>query len=222
MATNTLSFSLQPASGFDDLRDACGVRSQAYGHHLETLRSPFAEPDALDRAAGTAILLCRDKCNGEAIATARIQRSASGPLQLESSLILPRWLAGQPRAEITRLAVLAGAHPLAKLILMKASYLHALATQTRWLVIGARNDALIRMYRRLGFVDVLGPDDRVPLSHAGGLAHRILAFDVMGAERSWHASGHPLYEFMVGTFHPDLHLLPTAMPAHLQPMPAAA
>jgi hypothetical protein len=77
------------------------------------------------------------------------------------------------------------------------------------MVIGARNEALIRNYRRLGFRDVLGPDDRVPLAHAGGLPHRILAFDVTAAERTWAEARHPLYAFMVETFHEDIQLFQT-------------
>jgi hypothetical protein len=138
------------------------------------------------------------------------------PLQLEGSVILPRWLADEPRAELTRLAVMPGADPQTRLILMKAAYLYCLASQVRWMVIGARSNALIRIYQGLGFTDVLGPDDRVPLAHAGNLPHRILAFDVTAAERTWLASGHGLYPFMIETFHPDLNLFPkeSMLPQH--------
>ena len=206
MATSTLSFSVQLASSGGDLRDACAVRAHAYGHHLPQMRQQLAEPDMLDRHRSTASLLCRDKQSGQAIGTARIQRNVLGPLQLESSLILPHWLADQPRAEITRLSVLPGSDAQTRLMLMKAGYLYCLASQVRWMVVGARSDALIRVYRRLGFIDVLGPDDRVPLQHAGGLPHRILAFDVTAAERTWLAARHGLYPFMIETFHPDLQL----------------
>ena len=54
------------------------------------------------------------------------------------------------RAEITRLSAVAGADPLVKLCLMKASYLFCMATQIRWMVIGARNEALVRQYRSWG------------------------------------------------------------------------
>lgn len=188
MSTSTVSFTLGLATSRQDLDDACTVRAQAYGHHVPELGSTLGDPDRLDHMRGTAVLLCRDKASGAPIATARIQRSSCGPLMIERSLILPRHLQQQPRAEITRLAVLAGADPQARLLLMKASYLYCLATQIRWLVIGARSDALIRNYRRLGFTDVLAPGDTVPLAHAGNLAHRILSFDVVGAERTWQAS----------------------------------
>ncbi|MFT3859394.1 MAG: hypothetical protein QM742_18450 [Aquabacterium sp.] len=62
----------------------------------------------------------------------------------------------QVRAEVTRLSVRAGADPLVKLALMKAVYLHCMAAGVRWLVIGARSEALARGYRHLGF-DALLP-----------------------------------------------------------------
>lgn len=224
MTTSALSFSVRLARSSADLREVCRVRADAYGHHVPDLREPLAEPDGLDRHPHTGVILARDKASGRAIGTVRVQRSQFGPLLLESSVILPHWLADKPRAEITRLAVLPGADGAVRLTLMKSLYLYCLATQTRYLVIGARSDALIRLYQRLGFVDVLGPDDRVPLAHAGNLPHRILAFDVMAAERTWLAGGHGLYPFMFETFHPDLQLFgePEPMVHEQVPLPAAA
>jgi hypothetical protein len=62
----------------------------------------------------------------------------------------------------------------------------------------------VRLYKRLGFTDAL--DAPLPLAHAGGLQHHVLAFDVVAAERTWHAGQHGLYGLMVETFHPDLQL----------------
>jgi hypothetical protein len=205
--TAPLSFTLRPARQRADLVDACRVRAAAYGHHLPQMTSPLARPDAADGQPGTAVLLARDKASRQAIGTLRIQHNLGAPLPLEASLILPHAMADASRAEITRLAILPGADPLVRSALVKACYLYALASQVRWLVIGARSEALIRIYRRLGFADVLGRDVRVPLAHAGGLPHSILAFDIVTAERHWHAAGHDLYAFMVGTWHPDIRLL---------------
>ena len=219
MGSCTLGFRLQPAASHDDLLDACAVRAQAYGHHLPEMGQRLAEPDVLDLADGTTVFLCRDKSTGRAIGTMRIQTSQAGPLMMEQSVTLPGWLAAAPRAEITRLAVAVGADPLTKLCLMKASYLFCIAQQVQWMAIGARNEALIRNYRRLGFVDALGHDELVPLAHTGGLLHRILAFDVVAAERTWAAARHPLYGFMVETLHEDLQVgLPQRPP--LRPVPA--
>jgi len=209
-STSTLSFTLHPVRDARDLQDACAVRAASYGHHLPELRQAFSQPEPLDHQPGTRVLLCRDKASGNAIGTARIQSSRLGPLLLEQSLRLPRSLASSPRAEITRLSVTAGSDPLAKLALMKASYLHCLAHGIHHLVIGARKPALIRNYQRLGFADVQGPDDWVPLAHAGGLPHRVLAFDVRAALATWQAERHPLLMFMVQTRHPDIVLDETA------------
>lgn len=216
MTTSNLTFSVSLAATAADLQDVCSVRACAYGHHLPEMQETLAVPDALDGRRGTGILVCRDKATGAATGTTRIQRNVAMPLQLEGSVILPRWLADEPRAELTRLAVMPGADPQTRLILMKAAYLYCLASQVRWMVIGARSNALIRIYQGLGFTDVLGPDDRVPLAHAGNLPHRILAFDVTAAERTWLASGHGLYPFMIETFHPDLNLFPkeSMLPQH--------
>lgn len=221
MSSCSLGFRLQPVASHADLLDACAVRAGAYGHHVPEMGLRLAEPDAIDLAAGTTVFLCRDKATGRATGTMRVQTSHAGPLMMERSVALPDWLAVAPRAEITRLAVVVGADPLTKLCLMKASYLFCMAQQVQWMAIGARNDALIRNYRRLGFVDALGRDERVPLAHTGGLLHRILAFDVVSAERAWAAARHPLYGFMVCTRHDDLQLEPAPHPP-LQPLSAVA
>lgn len=205
MSTAWLGFSLRVARTEQDLRDACAVRAEAYGHHLPQLQAALAQPEPIDRDPRTAVLLCRDKASGRAIGTARIQRAApEAAVQIEASVQLPAWLRGRPRAEITRLAILPGADAMVRPMLTKASYLHCVAHQVRWLVIGARSDALVRLYKRLGFTDAL--DEPLPLAHAGGLQHHILAFDVVAAERTWHAGQHGLYALMVETFHPDLQL----------------
>jgi hypothetical protein len=206
MANASLSFTLRLATSDADLREVCAVRAKAYAHHLPELGRQVAEPEPVDYAMGTAILLCRDKVSGRGVGTARIRSSAQGALGLESSVTLPDWLRAQSRAEITRMSAIAGADASVKLCLMKACYLYSLANQIRWLAIGARSPALIRDYQRLGFVDPFDAECWIALAHAGGLPHRILVFDVTGAERAWHAIRHPLYAFMAETFHPDLQL----------------
>ncbi|MGL6113249.1 MAG: N-acyl amino acid synthase FeeM domain-containing protein [Rubrivivax sp.] len=218
MSVCTLGFTLRPVASHADLLEACSVRAQAYGHHMPELGQRLAEPDALDLAEGTAVFLCRDKASGQVTGTMRIQTSQFGALMMERSLALPRWLGAASRAEITRLAVRVGADPLTKLCLMKASYLFCMAQQVRWMVIGARNEALMRNYRRLGFMDALGGDRQVPLAHTGGLPHHIMAFDVSAAQGAWAEARHPLYDFMVDTLHDDLQIGPFR-PAQ-RPMPA--
>lgn len=199
-----LGFTLQLVSSSEDLIDACSVRAQAYGHHLPEMGRRLTQPDELDYAPGTSVFLCRAKADGRPTGTMRIQSNACGPLLMESSLSLPPWLNSASRAEITRLAVRVGADPLTRLSLWKASFQFCMANQLNWMVVGARNEALIRNYQRLGFVDVFRPDEMMPLAHTGGLAHRILALDTTSLQRSWGERRHPLYQFFFETLHADL------------------
>ena len=212
MATSELSFTVRIARDGAELREACALRAQAYGHHLPGLAQSLAEPDAIDRWCGTRVLVCRDKASGALVGTARLQCHAGQPLPIEASLALPAALACQPRAEITRLAIRAGADPLLRPMLVKACYLAAVASQIRLLVIGARSPGLVRIYRGLGFTDLLGAGQQVPLAHVGGLPHSVLTFDVVAAERCWREGRHALYGFMVETWHPDLQLLADPAP----------
>ena len=212
MTTSNLSFTVRIARDGAELREACVLRAQAYGRHLPGLAQALAEPDTIDRSRATVVMVCRDKASGALVGTARLQRNAGQPLPIEASLELPATLAAQPRAEITRLAIVAGADPLVRPLLVKACYLAAVASQTRWLVIGARSPGLVRIYRGLGFNDLLGAGRQVPLAHAGSLPHSVLAFDVVTAERRWREDRHPLYGLMVETWHPDLQLLAESEP----------
>ena len=207
MESGSFGFSVRMATSIDDLREVCEVRAAAYGHHDPELGPKFGEVETLDCAEGTAVILCRDKASGQGIGTMRIQVCGFGPLQLESSLTLPPWLANKPRAQISRLAVIAGADPLVKLSLMKASYQYCLATQVRWMVIGARSPALIRNYRNLGFREVFEAGAWMPLASAANIPHLILAFDVVGARTAWQATRNRLYGFMEETQHDDLQVL---------------
>ncbi|MEK8049054.1 hypothetical protein AACH10_02265 [Ideonella sp. DXS22W] len=220
MTTARMDFTVRLVRGERELHEVCAVRAHSYGHHVPELQAALQTPDATDRLPGTVVLVARDKASGRAIGTARIQRNHPRPLALEASVVLPEPVARQTRAEITRLAIVPGADPLVRPMLVKACYLYAVAAQIRWLVIGARSDSLIRIYRRLGFADLLPGAERVPLAHAGGLPHAVLAFDVVAAERTWHALQHNLYPFMVETWHPDLQLVADQPVADL-PVPQA-
>ena len=221
MENTELPFTVRMAITLEDLRDVGAVRCAAYGHHDAEAGQKLGQVEPLDYAEGTAVLLCRDKKSGAAIGTARIQISGYGPLVLEQSITLPDWLQHKSRAQISRLAVLAGADPRTKLSLMKACYQYCLATGVRWMVIGARSAALIRNYRNLGFKDVFEPGSWVPLASGGGLPHQILAFDVVGAKQAWQATRNRLYGFMTETFHADLQVV-AANDNDMQPQRVAA
>lgn len=204
MGRCALGFVLELVQSASDLLEACSVRAHAYGHHLPEMGHKLTEPDELDYAPSTTVFVCRDKADGRAVGTMRIQSNAYGPLLMERSLDLPPWLHRASRAEVTRLAVAVGADPLIRLSLWKASYLFCIAHGLDWMVVGARNEALIRNYMRLGFIDLFAPGELKPLAHTGGLPHRILAFDVASALPRWRECRHPLYQFVIETEHVEL------------------
>jgi hypothetical protein len=209
MHKQSLSFSVRIARTRQDLQAACRVRAMSYGHHLPHLHQTLLEPDLLDADENTVSVLCVDKASGVAVGTARFQTNAGGLLLIEHSVTVPDEMKTDSRAEITRLSAVPGADPLVKLSLMKASYLFCVATQVRWMVIGARNEALVRQYRRLGFTDLFDDDRRVPLLHAGRLEHQVLRLNVTAVERTWRAQRHALYEFFFDIAHPDIQLFST-------------
>lgn len=228
MSSFELGFTLEVVASQHELLEACAVRALAYGHHMPDMGRQLAEPDALDYAAGTTVFLCRDKATGQATGTMRMQSSTYGPLLMEQSLSLPIWLASDTRAEVTRLAVRVGADPLTRLALWKASYQFCMANGLHWMAVGARNEALIRNYRRLGFIDVF-EGALMPLAHTGGLPHRIMAFDNTSAFRRWGALNHPLFGFVFETTHADLAVAmslqshePIDLDGSGQPQPALA
>lgn len=209
-----------------DLIDACHVRQVGYGHHLGDDTSGFATIEALDRTPGTVVFVCRDQRTGEAVGTVRIQPGQSrSPLQIERHVILPYRVTSRVRAEVTRLAVLPGADAQVKLCLMRAVYQHALAHGIDWLVIAARNDALARNYRRLGFKDFLAPGQMLPLPCAGNLPHYIFTMDVQGVCGEWQRSGHRLLGFMLDGAYPrqeaDAHSR-SRLPFEVQQQPQRA
>lgn len=208
MSTTTLSFTIRVAQDIDDLQRACEVRAASYGHHMPELEANFAKPDVLDLSSAVAVLLCEDKATGEAIGTARVQTNAFEPLLIEQCIDVPAPYAKQGRAEITRLATLPGADLLIKIALQKAVYLYCQAAQARWMIITARNDALVRNYLRLGFTDVYEDRRMVPLSYIANIPHRVLVMDTFAVERNSLSSRHALYDFFFRTQHPDIQLLP--------------
>jgi hypothetical protein len=73
------------------------------------------------------------------------------------------------------------------------------------MVIAARSP-LDRQYAALLFQDVFGEKAFIPLAHAANIPHRVMAFDVVGAERRWYDTNHPLYDFVIATHHADIDL----------------
>ncbi len=216
MSSESLSFTLRPVETYADLLTACSVRAEAYGHKIPAYRESMARPDAVDASPWTAIFLCEDKATGKPVGTMRIQSTTRGntKLEIENYIVPPPELELHGRAEITRLSSIIGADPFVRLALWKAGYLYCMATQARWLLMGVRKPALLRAYERMGARDIYDDRRAVPLGHGGNLPHRVLALDIGACEQNWRANNHPMLNFMVGTVHRDISVVPSV---HRQP-----
>ena len=201
-----LPFTVRAATTVEQLGKAVEIRHRAYGRHVPALAEQLRLPEPMDMASGCAVLLAESKLDGEPLGTLRIQTNRDRPLALESSVTLPRSLAGRSLAEATRLGVSLGrTGHLVRTALFKAFYLYCVQAGIDWMVIGGRAP-LDRIYSALLFSDVFPGQAAIPLKHAGNIPHRILSFEVDTAEERWSAARHPLYGFVFETRHPDIDL----------------
>lgn len=214
-----LPFSIGVVSTQSQLDRVQSLRAAAYGHHLPALAASFARPDPLDLQPDITLLYVEDKLTGELVGSARIQVNRNQPLQIERSLELPPELSGRLLSEITRLTVLPGYNQPVRMALVKACHIYCIAMQIGGVLAGARR-SLLRQYKNLGFKDLFEDERLIPLSHGGGLPHRILFRDTVTSEAESRANNHPDYGFVFRTYHPDIRvfeavggrlaLLPTA------------
>ena len=152
---------------------------------VQTLRSVrdtgYSRPDYGSRlrdGAGLLVLLAESKLDGAPLGTMRIQTNEFAPLGVQQSVQLPDWLGAGRLAEATRLGVAGGsAGRVVKMMLFKSLFLYCEQNQIDWMVITARSP-LDREYEGMLFEDVFGDKQFMPMSHVGGLPHRVLAGEV--------------------------------------------
>jgi len=201
-----LPFTIRIADDEESLLKAVEMRRAAYGRHLPE----FAETmsiESSDRATDTAVLLAESRLDGRALGTMRIQTNVDRPLAVEQSVCLPEWLANVRLAEATRLGVAGGTiGRMAKVALCKALFAYCAHQEVDWMVITARSP-LDREYEAMLFSDVFGKNEFLPMSHVGGMPHRVLAKPVAVAQQRWAQVKHPLYKFVFETDHPDIDVV---------------
>lgn len=201
-----LPFSVRLARTEDKLLKAVKIRAAAYGRHVPTLAETLVEPEHVDRQRGTVVFIAESKDDGTALGTLRIQNNHALPLKVEQSFALPIVLSDRSLVEVTRLAVVAGSRgALVRLALCKALHRYCFATQIDWIVITARTP-LDRMYEKLLFTDLLPGGGFIPMKHIGDIPHRVMALDVVTAERRYAEYSHPHYDFMFRQLHSDIEV----------------
>jgi hypothetical protein len=209
-----LPFTISIARTSTEFDQAVAVRHGAYARHVPVFAETLQVAESMDFDDGVIILLARSKVDGSALGTMRIQTNCFKPLELESSLALPQWLATRRLAEAARLGVTKEkVGRLVKSMLFKAYFNFCQLNDIEWMVITARSP-VDRQYDRLLFDDVYTGMGYIPVHHVDNIPHRVMKFEVGTAQRRWAKARHPMYEFIFNTIHPDIDLgaggLPTA------------
>lgn len=201
-----LPFSVRLVRSEADLHKAVHIRHSAYARHVPVFAESLRAPEANDTMDSAVVLLAESKLDGAPLGTMRIQTNLLEPLPLEQSFQLPPRLRRSTMAEATRLGVTEQFQGRAvKTVLFKAFFLYCQQHQIDWMVITARSP-IDRQYERLMFKDVDPSLGYVPLAHVGNLPHRIMCFEVKGAEQRWAGMQHPLFDFVFRTQHVDIDL----------------
>jgi hypothetical protein len=205
MTEERLPFTVRIVRGEEALHKAVSIRQAAYARHVPAFAATLNSPEPNDHDRGSVVLLAESKLDGSPLGTMRIQTNRFNDLSIAKSVELPAWLKNKSMAEATRLGVgLGQTGRVVKTVLFKALYLYCIEEEIEWMVIGARSP-LDRQYEALLFQDLF-PGQFIPLRHANNIPHRVLAFEVGTADERWAEANHPLYKFMVQTYHPDLDL----------------
>jgi hypothetical protein len=205
MAEEHLPFTVRVVRNEEALHKAVAIRQAAYARHVPVFAAKLSSPEANDHDQGSVVLLAESKLDGSPVGTMRIQTNRFNDLSIAQSVELPAWLKNRSMVEATRLGVgLGRTGRVVKTVLFKALYLYCVQAGIEWMVICARSP-LDRQYEALLFQDLF-PGQFIPMRHVNDIPHRVLAFEVETAEKSWAEAKHPLYKFMVETHHPDLDL----------------
>jgi hypothetical protein len=166
----------------------------------------LAQPEPADFELGCEVFVAVSKLDGSLLGTLRTHANALEPLPLEASLVLPERFQHHRLVEATRLSVQAGTNAsLVRNALFKAFYQYCLSQRIDWMVLTGRRP-IDRLYDGLLFTDVGETGAYHPMAHIGGVPHRVMSLSVSDADPIWREAKHPLYEFTVKTWHPDIDL----------------
>jgi hypothetical protein len=205
MAEERLPFTVRVVHSEAALHKAVAIRQAAYARHMPVLAERLGAPEANDHDRGSVVLLAESKMDGSPLGTMRIQTNRFNDLSIEQGVELPAWLQNKSLAEATRLGIDQGrTGRVVKMVLCKAFYLYCIEADIEWMVIGARSP-LDRQYEAALFKDVY-PGKIFPMPQFNNIPHRVLAFEVGTAAERWAEANHPLYKFMIQSYHPDIDL----------------
>jgi hypothetical protein len=186
------------------LRKAVAVRAKAFLRHAPKLGAQLSAPEDADRKSGNVVFLAESKITGDPVGSIRVETNARYQTELERAVSLPPSLRLGTLAQVSRLGVAPTSDgSLIKYSLFKAIYLFSVANQIDHLIVAARRP-VDKEFSRLGFREVFEQATMLKFPRQGEKLLKLFYFDVASAERSWLEREHPLYSFMVKTYHPDI------------------
>ena len=201
-----LPFTIKRVETAEQMRKAVQVRHAAYARHIPDFADTLRLPEDCDYDDDSIVLLAESKLDGTPLGSTRIQTNQHGPLHLESSVVLPDWLAGMRLAEVTRLGIdESRMGRIVKIALIKACFDYCELQGIDHAVVTGRAP-IDRQYEQLMFRDVFEDKAYVPLQHVGNIPHRVMAFEIATGEARWSAANHPLLKFFKHTRHPDIDI----------------
>lgn len=201
-----LPFAIRLVRTEEHLLKAVQVRAQAFLRHAPQFGAKLLNPEAADRTKGNIVLLAESKATGAPEGSIRIETNFDFRTEFEAVIELPAFLRGKTLAQVGRLGVKPGpGGTLVKQALFKALYRYCLATQVDYMLVAARTP-VDREFEKLGFREVFDEPTLLSYPSQGKKYLRLFVFDVAAGERTWRQSQHPLYQFMIQDYHPDIEI----------------
>jgi len=202
----SLPFTIRIARTEDQLLKAVNVRVQTYERHHPSLASILKQPELDDKTSNSLVLLAQSKQDDAALGTLRIETNLTSKIRVEELLRESSRFSRKTIAFVTRLGVRQSSNSqLVKISLFKALHRYCLARQIEWIVVTAK-PPMDRQYLKLGFEDVYEATKLLPIPWSDNIETRLLCLNVVQAESQWRAANHPLYEFMIQEYCPDIRI----------------
>ena len=190
----------------EQLRSAVNVRYQAYSRRLQALASKVRQPGPLDYSHDPVILLAEDQTTGQAVGTLRLN-TGPGVLNMLDDIDLPDNIVLERVAFVSRMAVTGTVHErnLVRSLMQKAVFQLCIAKQLNRILLLAVQPRE-RLFYRWGFSDVFADGEARFPALLERFPVKALFLDSYAVERLWREQGHPLYDFLFGTFHPEIEV----------------
>ncbi len=190
----------------DQLQAAVDVRYQAYSEKLQALASKVSQPGELDFKHGPVVLLAENRLTGAPVGTLRLNTGAT-ILEMLADIDLPDTIVRERVAFVSRMAVIGMVQErqLVRNLMQKAVFQLCIAKQLNRMLLLAV-EPRERLFYRCGFSDVFVDGQARHPAFLDRFPVKALYADTYSMERLWKEEGHPLYDFLFRTFHPEIEV----------------